>query len=247
MAVDDLSLARHPLATAPALALLRRLAVLALALCVPAAAQAQTANFCGDLRNPHGPFDYRTATVDERSLVEGRHFTPPVQALITGTTGTRPGGDIDYTLRAFPNNPRALIAVIALGEKEKTDQPADMRYTVECWLERAVRFRPKDHIVRMIRAGFFGKRGRKAEAIADLKVAESIAGDNPFTFYNLGLIYQELGEYEEALRFAHLAMAGGMPRTELKDKLVAARKWREPEAASAAASAAAPATPASAP
>lgn len=219
----------------------------ALLMAAAAAAGAQEAfSTCGALQNAFGPFDYRTATKATKQLVEGAHFTPPVEALISGATAHRPGGDIDYTLRVFPNNPRALIAVIRLGEMEKSEKPSGMRYTVDCWLERAVRFQPNDTIVRMIRAGYYGKRNMKAEALADLEVVERIAEpDNPFTHYNLGLSYMELGQHEKALAQAHKAMALGLTRTELRDRLVRAGRWQDPPAAPEAAASAASA-PASA-
>lgn len=222
---------------------------LLLALAAGAAAQ-DVINTCGGLQNGFGPLDYRSASRSDKQLVEGAHFTAPVEALVSGTTARRPGGDIDYTLRAFPNNPRALMAVIRLSELERTDKPSGMRYTVECWLERAVRFQPDDVIVRMIRAGYYGKRNRKADALNDLQVVERIAEpDNPFTQYNLGLSYFELGEHDKALAFAHKAMAMGLQRSDLREMLQRAGRWRDPtpESADGAASAASSAAAASAP
>ena len=70
---------------------------------------AQDIGYCNlDLHNAFGPFDYRTATKDKLKLVESYHFTPKVESLIGGQSGTL-GADIDYTLRAFPNHPRALL------------------------------------------------------------------------------------------------------------------------------------------
>jgi tetratricopeptide (TPR) repeat protein len=209
-------------------------------------AQQPQVSFCGPIENAFGPFDYRTATTFNRQLVESAHFTAEVEALIRGVTTRRPGGDIGYTLRVFPNHPRALLATIRLAEIEKTDKPVGMTYTVDCWLERAVRFQPRDPVVRMIRSGFFAKVGRRDAALADLQAAERFAEpDNAFTQYNIGLSYLTLGEYERALEFAHKAMALGMPRTELRDRLKQAGRWTDPpaEAASAPASAMLPATP----
>jgi len=36
---------------------------------------------CGPLKSSFGPFDYRTASVADRELVESYHFTPDVEAL----------------------------------------------------------------------------------------------------------------------------------------------------------------------
>src|SRR4051812_47506028 len=61
---------------------------------------------CGSLANPYGPFDYRTSK-DKLDIVEGAHFTPDVETLRSGSTGSL-GADIDYTLRTSPNHHRAL-------------------------------------------------------------------------------------------------------------------------------------------
>ena len=49
---------------------------------------------CGPLRNHFGPFDYRTASPEQRRLVEGTHFTPKVESLAGGNTTITPGGDM---------------------------------------------------------------------------------------------------------------------------------------------------------
>src|SRR5437867_1540176 len=67
---------------------------------------------CGNpFQNAYGPFDYRTATGDQKTIVEAHHFTSEVESLHAGITGSI-GAEIDYTLRAFPNHPRALMAMI---------------------------------------------------------------------------------------------------------------------------------------
>lgn len=210
-----------------------------------AAAQAQPVPGCGDLQNAFGPWDYRPAFYiapsgdnmsqqEKLHLVERAHFTPGVESLLQGNTSRAPGPDLDYTLRAFPNHHRALVSVIRLGELEKTPQPRGMRYTVECWLDRAAWFQPEDVIVRMIRAGYYAKHDRRSDALKDLDAAAAVAGDSPFTHYNLGLSYVEVEAWDQALAEAHRAMALGMPRTDLRERLVAAGKWRDPEPEAAA-------------
>jgi tetratricopeptide (TPR) repeat protein len=211
-------------------------------------AQAQF-DLCGDLANSYGPFDYRTERGETLGRVDRAHFPPVTEALISGKhANSRPGPDIDYTLRAYPNHHRALVAAVRLGEKFKADPPPGMRYTAECWLVRATRFRPDDTVARALYAQFLVQRKRNAEALAQLKLAETHAGDNPLTHYNLGLVYLEAKEFELALAQAHKALALGFPRMELKDQLAAAGKWREPAEATASAPVSTPAgTPASAP
>ena len=99
-------------------------------------------------------------------------------------------------------------------------------------------------LVRMIYAGHLGRTSREKEALAQLDYVAQSAADNPFTHYNLGLLYLELGRHDKALAQAHAALQLGLPRTELRDALKKAGKWVEPRAAApeGAASAAEPAS-----
>ena len=204
------------------------------ALGIPAVAQAQSANrsSCGALFDPgrYGPYDFRTDKA-KMPIVLDNHFTPEVESLIRGKTSGTPGGDIDYTLRAIPNHPNALLAMMRLGEKEKTSQPRGSLYSVECWFERALRFRPDDNVVRMIYATFLAKSGRVPQVLEQLDRVTATAGDNAFSHYNAGLIYADIKDYDKALVQAHRALALGFPRTELADQLKAAGKWAEPSGA----------------
>ncbi len=213
----------------------------------PVLAQAGPAG-CGPLENSYGPYDYRTEHGEPLQLVEGAHFKPQIEALMHGkVVDAKPGGDIAYTLRAFPNHHRALDAMRRLGEKEKTQRPEGSTYTVECWFERAVRFKPDDTVARMLYASYLSKQKRPAEASQQLALATKSAEDNPFSHYNIGLLYFEIKDYGRALTEAHRALALGFPRMELKQQLVAAGQWKEPPAEPAAASAPTPGSAASAP
>ncbi len=183
---------------------------------------------CGDLKNGYGPFDYRTDR-DKLGIVEQYHFTPEVEALIRGSSSIHIGKDLSYTLNAFPNHHKALMSMMRYGQKLKTPQPPDADYSVECYFLRAIRFRPDDTVARMMYATFLSTNARAPEAMQELEQVEKAAGDNPFTYYNMGLIYLDMKEYEKALAQAHKAMALGFGRTGLRDKLMALGKWRAPE------------------
>src|SRR3990167_9089747 len=195
---------------------------------VPVLAQSGGAG-CGPLfsEGQYGPYDYRTDR-DKLPIVLGAHFTPEVEALIRGRTGSRPGTDIDYTLRSIPNNHRALMAMMRLGEKEKTPQPVGSRYSVQCWFERAITFRPDDAVVRMIYSTYLNKQGRLPEATAQLELATVHAKDNAFTHYNIGLHYFDLKNYDRALAQAHQAITLGFGQTALREQLQRVGKWSEP-------------------
>lgn len=181
---------------------------------------------CGELRNAIGPFDYRTAPQATRSLVEDHHFTPDVENLRRGISGAV-GGELNYTLRAFPNHPRALLAMIKLGEKERTERPNGAGYTVACWFDRAVRFQPEDPTVRTLYGVYLLKKGAKQDAIKQLEQASTLAGEDANIHYNLGLAYFDVGDYPKSLRHAQEAYRLGFPLAGLRKKLEKAGKWRD--------------------
>lgn len=196
---------------------------------------------CGPIKTGFGPFDYRPERdpptagtgdhVTKLRLVEGAHFTPGVEMLISAAKSKgSPGGDIDYTLRAFPNHHRALLSVMRYGEKLKSDMPYGLKFTVECYFERAVRFANDDPIVRMIYSTYLDKNKRRPEAITQLEHATKLAADSGFTHFNIGLFYTEMKVYDKALSSAHRAMELGFERTELREQIKAAGQWQEPVA-----------------
>ena len=174
----------------------------------------------------YGPYDYRTATPAQKKLVEGAHFTPIVESLQGGITGTI-GNEIDYTLRAFPNHPRALMAMIRLGQKDRTNKPKGAHYTVECYVERAIEFRPDDVEIRLIRGIYHSMNRQYDAAIADLKSVVEQAPNNSNAHYNLGLAYFETKQYDLALEEARKAKQLGFPLTGLQHMLASVGKWSE--------------------
>lgn len=191
-------------------------------------AWAETSDYaCGALQNGYGPYDYRTDK-DKIGIVIGAHFTPDVANLIKGSSGLI-GGDIDYTLRAIPNHPAALLAIIRLGEKQKTNKPSGARYTVECYLNRANRFRNDDPMVKMIYANYLAKNGQGNEALRYLNDAFELGEESANLYYNIGLIYLDLKQYEKSLLNAHRAYKMGFPLPGLRDRLKKAGKWSEPK------------------
>lgn len=186
---------------------------------------------CGPLTNHFGPYDYNTATANERRLVDRPHFPPKVEQLRRGNTGSL-GQDISYTLSVFPNHARALLAMSNLALREKLARPKDSAYTVDCWFDRAFRFRPQNAAPRMIYGVYLLKLGKSQEALGHLEKASQLSGENANLSYNLGLAYFELRDYEKSLFHAHQAYRLGFELPGLRGKLEKAGKWREPAKAS---------------
>ena len=187
---------------------------------------ANSAEQCGDLQTGFGPFDYR---YDKGNLpvVENSHFDANVERLVRGKSAAL-GGDIDYTLRAYPNHHRALVAMEKLATRLKNDQPPQANYTITCYYERALRWRPDDGVVRVLYANFLARRGKPAEAIKHMEAAEKSLGPSANLHYNMGLVYADLKQYDKALEHAHHAYQLGFNLPGLKTKLQKAGQWREP-------------------
>jgi tetratricopeptide (TPR) repeat protein len=219
-----------------------RIVITALALLASYGAWAQG---CGGLANHYGPFDYRTERNGKLQIVEHFHFAPEVEALIKGESSYI-GDDLDYVLMTSPNHHRALLATVRYAERNKTNQAPNMKYTVDCYFDRAIRFQPDDTVVREMYAEYLVKQGRTEDARKELQAADHYAADNAISHYNIGLIYFGLKDYDNALAQAQTSMQLGYGRPELKQMLQGVGKWKEPPAAAASAPASAAAAAASA-
>lgn len=201
-------------------------------------ASAAGKNYCGDLRGAYGPFDYRKrATLPfELDVVERVHFTPDIENGIKGNTGTI-GGDLSYTLVAWPNHHRALVSMSATALRTKSVHLAGAKYPVECWFNRALRFAPDDGTVHAIYASYLFAKERTDQGFSELKQAADLEPENPVINYNLGLAYFKHKDYDLALKHAQKAYSLNYPLPGLKKKLIGAGKWLEPSPAQRAATA----------
>lgn len=153
---------------------------------------------------------------DKIFLVERAHFTPPVEALIKGSTSRLPG-DIHYTLRHIPNHYRALSSM-AKYQLRHTVQ-SDRYWTMDCYFERAFAFRPKDAKIHHLYGTYLHRAKRVSDARQQYEVAEALGLDSVELYYNRGLLEFEAGNLEESARYASRAYAGGYPLPALRDKL----------------------------
>lgn len=209
---------------------LRCLLTLGVLLASAGAIAQSESSLCSDVRSGS---DYRTSSRQARELVELYHFTPEVEALIRGKQSTFIAVDLSYTLGAFPNHHRALMSMMLLGQKLRTQQPPRATYSVECYFHRALSFRPDDTTVRMMYASFLSNQARTDDARKELSQVSQVAGNNAFIYYNLGQVYFDLKDYDKALENAHRAFGLGLTLTGLRNRLTHAGHWRTVERAAA--------------
>lgn len=185
--------------------------------------------YCGEIDEAlFGPFDYTDPTKKEQlKIVEAHHFDRNVENLTSGVSSAFIGGELNYTLTAFPNHHKALHTLSRLALRSKTSKPEGAKYSVLCFFDRAIRFKPNDAMVRVIFSNHLLKENKLNMAMEQLQVAADIEPNNPTTNYNLGLLYIRKKNYEKALLHAKKAYAQNFPLPGLKNKLVAAGKWKE--------------------
>ena len=178
----------------------------------------------------YGPFDYtQVATIGKKHLtiVESAHFTPKVENLIAGNTSSTPVGDIDYTLRAWPNHHRALLSIIRyqLQIKQKIRQ-GKLETPPECYLQRAIAFSPQDPAPHSLFGYYLTKLKKYKQAEKHYLKALELSPNNSKLNYSYSLFLIKLKRYNEALKYAKTAYQKGRPPEGLKRKLIKLNVWK---------------------
>ncbi len=181
---------------------------------------------CGILKNHYGPWDYRIHRGETLDVVERRHFTPEIEALLRGKTASI-GQDLSYTLRTFPNHHRALIAAERFAERAKTPQPKDMEFTVDCYFRRALAWKSDDVIARMLYARYLFTQGRGTEAKSHLEMVLADKRATALTTHNVGMVAADFQDYELALRAARQSREMGFESMDLVNRLQTQGRWSE--------------------
>ncbi|MEM9056382.1 MAG: tetratricopeptide repeat protein [Pseudomonadota bacterium] len=223
----------------PRLPLLTIAATLALALAGAAAHGARPKEDCGPLQNAYGPFDYLNPDHVAKKLdrVERAHFDKGVENLKGHLTN--PGGkaqlkgDIAYTLRAFPNHHRALYAMVRLHIQNKGQPGRLMQYSADCWFDRAIRFKPDDGTVYMLYGLYLTRMDDYDDALVQYRYAENYLPESAEVAYNMGLLFAETKDYDEAREYAEKAYRLGYPLPGLRNKLKRAGAWKPAQQAAA--------------
>lgn len=180
---------------------------------------------CGNLANAYGPYDYTDPDdiLNRLPIVERAHFTNSVETLAKGHTGTVMG-DLDYTLRAFPNHHRALMSLIYYRLRHPW-LPGQPYKSAECYFQRALAFKPDDGNVYMIYGIYQYKRGKYTEAEKLYRKALEIMPENADLLNNIALLYLKRSKYALAKKYAQHAYNNGFPLHGVEKKLRQIGEW----------------------
>jgi hypothetical protein len=172
----------------------------------------------------YGPFDYllRQSLQFELNIVEKAHFSAESERLMgKGMQGTGPWGDLDYTLRAWPNHHRALNTAIKLRMQydESSFYYSNHLPPAECYFERATHYSSKDGTSFMLFGMLLHKLNHLGLAYQKYNIAEQLQPRDDNLKYNIGLLLVDMGRLDEARVYADEVYARGFPFPGLKRKL----------------------------
>lgn len=139
--------------------------------------------------------------------------------------------DLNYVLISFPNHHRALASMARLWRehrKSNTFPPGiPKRNTPEFYFGKAMKFTPQDGYVRLLYGIHLHTVGKYQKALKRYKEAESLLPNSPELHYNLGLLYLNIGNIEQAKAHAIQAYSRGYPLKGLKIKLMKVGAWEK--------------------
>lgn len=139
--------------------------------------------------------------------------------------------EFDYMLRAYPNHPDVLRAIIDLEFRKRQNNDAGQSMLIsrnpppECYFQRAIEFRP-DHTHIYTLYGLYLHRLKRYEAaVEQYDRALEIDAKNAEVNYNAGLAHLKLSNYDASRMHAEKAYAAGYPLPGLRRQLERAGKW----------------------
>lgn len=187
-------------------------------------------NRCDGGGQGFGPFDYtKRNSIDPGSLiiVETNHFTPNVENLIKGQSSDL-DGDLNYTLRAWPNHHRALLSVIRYQLKISLKlTPNALKTPPECYLQRAIKFSPEDAASYSLFGYYLSKLKEFDIAKKYYDKAMAIEPENAKIAYSYSLMLIDMKHYEEAAKLAKIAYRQKNTPKTLKLMLEKIGAWQE--------------------
>jgi tetratricopeptide (TPR) repeat protein len=188
---------------------------------------------CRGAMIPFGPFEYldRDKLKPELFITEEYHLTTEILNLQQATTTTAIN-DIQYTLMAWPNHHKALEAAYRFRLLHRGEFRRDINAPspVECHLQRAINFSPRDPVPYMIYGMLLHEWKLYEDALESFRMANELMPNDVITLYNMGLTMVDLGMYEEAREVAAQVYSTDFPLPGLMNKLAAAEQESKEQA-----------------
>jgi len=178
-----------------------------------------------------GPFDYTLRggdNVKNLEIVESHHYTAAVDNAVGGADSGSYEGDLNYTLRAWPNHHRALLSVIKyqINFENKLAQ-TKLKTSPECYLQRAINYSPNDIVPYSLYGYYLRKVGHIEDSVKFYEKAMALDPENEKVAYSYSLVLMELKRYDEAVKFAKVAYHHGKAPKNLKEKLIKLGVWKD--------------------
>lgn len=193
-----------------------------------------------------GPFDFydtRGNGAYPYTVVERHHLGPKTELMLRRGDNCGYWSDLDYTLRAFPNHPKALKMMADFlkthvscdsgraASQSVLDLAAEIEAgrwqgrTMEYYFETGIKFRPQYTETRVLYARALSDIGNRDQAVKVLEEALKLDPQSSSAHYELGTIQLAKGDKQSALAHARKAYQLGKPPAALRDQLVAAGIW----------------------
>jgi tetratricopeptide (TPR) repeat protein len=166
---------------------------------------------------------YKSAGTELLRSVERYHVGPAGDKLRTHQYESA-WGDIEFTLRFFPNHPQGLSLLMQLCEQRRLSACAPE--LLSDMFARAVTANPEAAPTYVAQGIYLYRIKKLPEAITSLEKAATLDPDSVNAQYNLGLIYFETRQYELANAHAQRAYQLGAAFPGLRDKLKKAGQWK---------------------
>ncbi len=185
---------------------------------------------CQGSNQGFGPYDYSNKKHRKKHLpiVENYHFTPEIQQLIRGKTGSVLG-DINYTIMAFPNHYKALTALMYYDSIFQSEIIAKKKRAIspplECYFQRAMNFVSKDATLKMLYAGYLKKKNKIELATQFYEKAIELAPKQLRFRYIYAMFLMDQKQYNPAVEQAKIIYEKHYPDQKLKKALIKLGKW----------------------
>lgn len=184
--------------------------------CAPIDPSMTALNYNNDYNDPTAQIRLRT--------VEANHLDSDVLLLKKGETAPLPL-DLDFALRAFPNDYVALNLMATWQLRNKGPIGADSRYwTADCYFLRALSLWPNDWKIHYVYAIYLDKAKRLAGAQMQYDLAAADGASGADYYYNRGLFEVDAGHLDQAEKYAQLARTAGDPLPGLTLRIEQARR-----------------------